>query len=534
VALVGAAVVLGVVLPLILAATTGSLAIPHNDAWSYSRIAQVFARTGQIRLLGWNRPALFGQFLILGPLARWLEVQQVFVAVTAVAALLAIYDLLAPSIGRWRAAFASLVVAAWPGFGLLATAFMLDVPAMAAMMISLAFGRRALERRSAGLLITSVVFGLWGVTIREQALAAPVSVLLVAGLATWRGRGGFRWTVLAGAAAGLVAAVVAFEVWRNSFSGGDPPALSASHSWLPLATGALVRGYFILALGLLPAVLLVARPWRWRRGALLAAVLTLVVAAVAVHTYHVQGFFPGNYLDPSGPYWQAGNGRPAAIFPGDVWWLAVAAACGSGVLLAGLLVRRLPGTELLLRVFLVAILVGNLGTAITGQGIFDRYWLPLLPPLLAVILSERNSPEASDPARGPAWVLAAGTTACLLVLSLGVTAAGMAYDTARWSAASRLVAAGVPADDVDAGLEWNGYHSAIGMSPPGSWVFPGSKPCFTIAAAPHVGETATSIAIYRTFVITGTSRLWIYDNSLWVLSNALRGCPRYTGGHVSG
>lgn len=508
------AALVGVFIPVAVAAATGNLAIPHNDAWSYSRIAQTFARTGHIQLLGWNRSALFGQFVVLGPLARWLTVQQVFVAITGLAALVAIYDLVMPSIGRKRAAFAVLIVAAWPGFGLLATSFMPDMPAMAAMASCLALGRRALRDDSTWLLAASIVFGIWGFTIREQALAAPAAVLLLVAASAWRSRRRRDWTVLIGAAVGFLVAIAVFELWRRSYNAGDPPKVLLPSSMLDRGTNAVVRGYFIVALGLSPAVLLVARPWRWGRGALLAAAAALVVAVAAVHDFRPSGFFIGNYLDPSGPYWGAGNGQPAQLFPTVLWWLVVALACGSGVLLAGLLVRRLPKLNPLLGVFLALMVLGNLGSTLSGQDLFDRYWLLVMPALLVVVLSERTPAGDSVLARVSGRMPAVVGWLALTVLSLAVTAAGLAYDVARWNAGNELVGSGVPAVDVNAGLEWNGYHSAIGMSPEGSGSFPGSKACYTVSAAPAPGRTASRVLTYRTFVIAGTSRLWIYDNGL--------------------
>ena len=112
--MLAAAGLLGVLVPLALATTTGGLAIPHNDAWSYSRIAQTFGNNGHIELLGWNRSALFGQFLVLGPLARWVIAQHVFVALLGVVTLAAVHDLLVDTVGRVRAALAVLIVATWP------------------------------------------------------------------------------------------------------------------------------------------------------------------------------------------------------------------------------------------------------------------------------------------------------------------------------------------------------------------------------------------------------------------------------------
>lgn len=512
--LLGVAVLFGLIGPLALAVTTGSLSIPHNDGWSYSRIAETFGRTGRIELLGWNRSALFGQFMVLGPLARWMVVQQIFVCVLGLAALAATYDLVAMSIGRKRAAAAVLVIAVWPGFGLLATTFMPDVPAMAATMICLALGRRALRHGSIWLLVGSIAFGVWGVTIREQALAAPVAVLLMAGVSAWRSRQKRDWTVLICTVVAFISVVVSFELWRRSYTAEDPPVISDPPSMLGLGTSVIVRSYFVLALSLTPAVLLVARPWRWRRGALLTAVAALVISGGAVHDFGAQSFFTGNYLDSSGPYWIAGNGRPAAIFFPGLWWLVVAVACGSGALLAGVLIRRLPHIDPLLGFFLLFTVMGNFASAISGQAIFDRYWLLAAAPLLAAVLSERTRSDGPALARVRERALAAIGWAAVAALSLTITAAGMAYDTARWNSGAQLVTTGVPATQVDGGLEWNGYHSAIGMSPAGSGSFPGSSSCFTITAEQRMDQTAIRVVPYRTFVIAGTSRLWIYDNGL--------------------
>ncbi len=510
----GSAVLIGVVVPLALAVATGGLSIPHNDAWSYSRIAQTFGLTGRIELLGWNRSALFGQFMVLGPLARWLTVQQIFVAVLGVVALVAVYDLLVSSIGRKRAAFAVAVVAAWPGFGLLATSFMPDVPAMAAMMVCLALGRRALQNKSDLLLVVSTLFGIWGVTIREQALAAPAAVLLLALAAAWRSKRTRAWVVVMGTGVLFVVSVAAFELWRRSYNAEDPPVVSVPESMLHLGTSTVVRTYFILALGLAPAVLLVARPWRWRRGTLLASGAALLVAVAAVYDFRPHGFFVGNYLDPNGPYWVAGDGHPAPIISPHLWWLVVAAACGSGVLLAGILVRQLPRMNPLLGVFLLLMFLGNLASALSGQTLFDRYWLLAAPPLLAAVLAERSPVDSPAVAWLSGRIPAAVAWVGLAGLSLTVTAAGMAYDSARWKAAEQVVASGVRATDVRAGLEWDGYHSAIGMSPAGSAVFPGSRPCFVVTADRRPNQAEVRVVTFKTFVIAGTSRLWVYDNKL--------------------
>jgi hypothetical protein len=178
-ALIAAGLTVGVVLPVLVAWRTGSLSIPHSDAWSYSLIGQTFARTGHMRLVGWGRFFLIGQFVVLGPFARSLLVQQLFVAGLAAVGLVATFDLLRPFTGPTRAAVAVLTLSLWPGFGLLATSFMGEVPAFAGALACLAIGQRAIRSLSVPVLVSAAVVGLWAMTTREQAVIAPISVLLV-------------------------------------------------------------------------------------------------------------------------------------------------------------------------------------------------------------------------------------------------------------------------------------------------------------------------------------------------------------------
>jgi hypothetical protein len=156
--------------------------------------------------------------------------------------------------------------------------------------------------------------------------------------------------------------------------------------------------------------------------------------------------------------------------------------------------------------------LGNLVSALLGQRMFDRYWLLVLPPLLAMILSERTAitSKVPVPARVATRLPAAAALAGLAIVSLMITAAGLAHDSARWAAAERVVATGVPATDIDSGLEWNGYHSAVGMSPPGSWNFPGNRACYLVRAEQHPDQDAMMELPYRPLVVAGSARLWVY------------------------
>ncbi|MFK3981018.1 hypothetical protein ACI2K4_11650 [Micromonospora sp. NPDC050397] len=554
-----AALTVVVLAPVVLAVVSGSLAIPHNDAWSYSRIGQRFGETGEIRLLGWNRSALVGQIVVLGPLAASVTAQQIFVALLAGVAVLACYDLLAPAVGRFRAALAALVLAIWPELGLLATSFMSDVPALAAVLGCLALGRRALARGSLPLLAGSLAVGLWGATIREQALAAPVAVLLAAlGSADppgWRGRpigataavppgrpigataavppvGGEvgspvraairflarrRAVLAAGTAFGV--AFLAFEWWRRTLTGDDPPAPLPDDPVLPDLLDVTVRGYFLLAIAVSPVVLAVARPWRWRAPARLTAAGVGAVAVLAWHDYRLHGFLMSDYLLPRGPYPAAFRGD-RSMFGEPVFQVLALLAAVSGVLLAGLLVQRWRRLDPMARWFLLVTVGGLLATRAAGQTVFGRYLVVLVPVLLLVALAGPRRPR-------PGWagvVTGLGAAGFLAALSLVVTAYGSALDAARWRAGEELVASGVPATDIDAGFEWSGYHAPNGVDyvPKGTslvnWYgakFADNRPCYVLAssAQSEPGWHLVRTVDYRSYVLAGTARLWVYDTN---------------------
>ncbi|MFI6759065.1 hypothetical protein ACIBF5_07970 [Micromonospora sp. NPDC050417] len=535
--LLGLALLIIVIAPVVLAVVSGSISIPHNDAWSYSRIAQEFGRTGEIHLLGWNRSALVGQIVVLGPLAASITAQQLFVALLAGVAILACYDLLAPTIGRLPASAAALVLAVWPELGLLGTSFMSDVPALAATLGCLALGRRALTGSSLPLLAGALAVGLWGVAIREQVLAAPVAVLLAAltisPTPVRRGALSWRWSVLAlGAAFGI--GLLAFEGWRRSLTGDDPPAPLPDGPVLPDVLDVGIRGYFLLAIAVAPAVLAVARPWRWRPAALLVSAGTGALALLVWHDYHLGGFLMSDYLLPSGPYPAVFRGERSMI--GDsVLRVLVLLAMVSGALLAGLVVERGRRLPPLLRWFALFTVAGLLGTRAAGQTVFGRYLIVLVPVLLLIVLAGREeatgateSSGAGDRVRrglplGRAGVLAGVVAGTFLAgLSLFVTAYGSALDAARWHAGERLVAQGVPAAEIDAGFEWSGYYSPGGVeyAPKGAvrlnWYsnkFAKNPPCFAVASSPQSEPNWRLVRTvdYREYVVAGNARLWVYE-----------------------
>jgi len=489
-------------IPLLLAFVTGSIAIPHNDAWSHTRIAQEFARSGEFVLLGWNRSALLGQIVALGPLGESIIAQHLFVAALSVVALLATHRYLHPRVGSAAALLGTAIVAMLPEFGLLATSFMTDMPAFAALMVCLVLTDRALRTGSPGWLAAALVVGVWGITIREQDLVGPVVAVAVTAVA-WSGRKRAVALAYGAAAAG---AILAFEVWRRALPDGDPPGFQLDPGY---ALSSTVRAAFTIALYLAPALFLVARPARWAASTRWASG-TVLVGAVAVSVVRRGDVVLGNYLAASGAYGEAALGAREVL---PTWWWAVlvAVACVSGALLAGHLLEEGLRVDRVTALAVALLIAGTIGQAALGQDTYARNLLPLVPLACVPLLARLEAPR---------WGRALPALALMFTTSLALTANALAFDAARWNAATALTEDGVAATDIDAGIEWVGYHATspavvgTGWTDGGWWMnrFSGSRACHLISASP-LGSEVLGTVDYRTYAVFGHSTLWIHAGS---------------------
>lgn len=517
--LLAAAVLIGVVIPLVWAVATGGISIPHNDGWAFTRAGNIFARTGHVQMFNWNKMGLAGMFIPLGPFGASITVQQCYVAVLALVGLLAGYDVLRPMLGDRRAALGTLVIALWPSYGLLATSFSTDVPAFAAITLTLAFGRRAIDRCSPRWLYAACLAGLWGTTIREQALAAPAAVLAAALLRPETRRGLGLARILAVGVA-VLAGVGAFELWRRGVPGGGAPPFTNSILTTRLVTRQAGEVWLTLSLAVSPAVVVGSRPLRWSRTAQVAALVALC-ACIASAVYNPP--FLGNYVDRAGAYASAYLGTRPSVMPHLAWDLLVVLACVSGALLVGLTVERVRRLRLEVSFFALLTLLGSAAEVSQGTALFDRYLLPLVVPAVALALLDPITVEATWPRR---LRVAASTAVGVLMVgtALLLTTSTLVFDSAVWDAAQHVVDRGsASAAYVDAGLDWTGYHSATGMGDtpaadpePGIYLrdpfLSNYHQCYVVAASPqhNAGWSLVETPTYRRYGLIGTARLYVY------------------------
>jgi len=506
-------VVVGVAVPVLLAAWAHALDIPRNDDWSYRLVLFRFVRTGHYKLQGWGAMTLVGQvmwaapFVVLFGPRPW--VPGVSIAVISAIGVLGAYWLARYLLPRWWAAACVLCALAFPGFLLNTSSFMTDVPAFSAAIGCLVLGVAAAKRAGAmrwGFLAGSLALGCFGFSVREFDLAAPAAVLVVMAC---QDRGRLRlYVVCAGA---LLVACAAILGWTAQLPGAQAVlgvagraerALSAVGTSGALATsGALgpspqpfwqvvgtslqsfVESYFTLAFALAPLLALMAErlsKWalglapRWYRSLHVPGILAVLVLGVALLATN-GSVFVGNYLAQQGATAneELPGSRPV-LFPGPVWLGLGGVAVVAGTLLAVVLlyaahelrsIRSWPVPSQPERDMLVVF------SALTGGGLaiygvflkgemFDRYLWPLIFSL-AVLFAQAHlkSARRARPRLG-SRVLALVLGAVAATIACAITVNSDVFDGARWSAGEQLVAMGVPATKVDAGFEWVGYHFA--------------------------------------------------------------------------
>lgn len=544
-------VAFGVGLPLLIAVITGNIAIPHNDAWAYSRITRTFWSTGQFRLLNWDDMMLIGQVVMLGPLGKSIVLQQVAVSVLAVVCLWCIYDLVSIRLPARRALLATLIIVIWPGFASLATSFMTDIPALTGTLLTLCVGRRALARESRILFVLALLIAFWAGSVGVQTLAAPVALFLCAAF-TFPRRTKIRLPMLIVTAVAFAVPFLILMHWRDGLPAGDNFQYTLHLSTIETALKTnYPQIYFTLGAVLAPVAILAARPWRWRWP---SWVLVLIVAGYAVRllVIHIP-FYVGSYFVSFGEYYQVTPQSHPSI-PNWLWQAYDPLAIAGGLFLAGSLAERWRRVDPMLGLYTLITLIGLLAVPATGHLFFDRYLLPIAPGVLAIVLAPSGTTHGVRVRGGAATRLrAVKPHARRALIAVGVVAFAvlvtmsalnltnqMSFDAARWHTASAVVADGVPANRVAAGLEWDGTHSGNGVAvgprfngigPAWNWqlMFYDQPACVALFAGPvgpssylkQIHWTYLRSYTYHTWLILGTAHLYAYDTHG-------RGCARAT------
>ena len=480
---------------------------------------------------------LVGQVVSVQPLlgvtgrANW--AYGVYGAVAAAVALVATYCLARRFVPTGRALFAGALVAIAPGFLAGGPTFMTDIPALAATTACLAIGVAALDRAGRAYwvwLSAALAVGVFGFSIRQFAVAAPVAVLIAAFARFPR-----KWLPTLALAALLAAACIGVMVWYWNLAGIH----QADHFPNPLSSGVMTALRLAASVGIavLPAAIwALARPGE-RVARALAVGFAAIVLVYVVAVRFPREVFAGSVLTRwgvSGSSFLAGT-RPT-LFPPAVWTaMGVAAIAGVTCVVALAAARAfaalrsgsspassawLASPEGVLGAFLVLGGGGLFVVTALGSSAYDRYTWPLVGPL-AILLFMRPAPAAAGRFGGVGAVLAVATMCALALVSLALAVNADAYDAARWRAGSSLRRMGVPVQQIDAGFEWFGYHQrgpVTIVAVPGSLtsyqnLYAATRVCALVSSSPMNGARFKPVGVtnYRLFGRFGpTEHLYRY------------------------
>lgn len=537
-----------------LGVTKATGAIPQNDDWSFIRSALRLHRTGDLRLQGWGQMFLVGQLVSAQPL---------LVVFGDRVASLRLYGVLMTAVWLWcaflvarrvvdprRAVLLVGVLALWPGMGLLASSFMTDMPAVAMALLTIVVGVRAVERQSRHWLLLALLVGVFGFTIREQAVVA-IGAVLVGALVSHASTRRFRLeTTVAVIATGVLCVVL--EYARHQLANPDLAPFGLRSMDLSSVPAGLMRVPFTLGLDLSPLAAWALLSLRGRRAWLDPGRLAGWALGAAGLVALSDGFSQSprvlltNYLQASGGFSVALVGSPQRVFDPMIWEATKLVGAVAGVILLGEVgacigkarrqwpaVRAGDPVVSMLAAYTAFLAFLTVLLSFAGQHQVDRYQVGLLPALglllLAVPPRGRDRPEMASAERAEGRLsrvltgtLAAGLTCLLAYLSVANTLATDRRNQAVWHAATQLTRGGVPATSINAGLAWNGFHatSPVDRTNPSRddyrgqhWIylFPESTDCYLVATSPVVrtwmrfisfheggsGVEAPSIYVYR-------------------------------------
>jgi 4-amino-4-deoxy-L-arabinose transferase-like glycosyltransferase len=453
---------------------------PVEDDWDYSRMAKIFAETGQIQRSDYAQatlifPALYGGLIskIFGFSFTTLRFSTLALALVA---LLAFYALLGElNFDVTRRVLGTLTLLVSPVFVYLGFSFMTDVPAFTWLILAVLFYVRAFKRDDARqALIASTCAALCFLT-RQIGIFLP---LAFGAVVLWR-FSRTLWLKYLAAGCLLPLAVVAIYVVADRQSTTNWATqnitlqLTASQLFEPDWWGVYVRRAVqsLMTIGIYLAPLLVAMVWgitgaprRFARARLLVYALVGGIFVVSVARMASRGdWFPylTDILTRAGmrPYlayyaWDAGALR-GEILPHAFFIALTLLATVAGLALtyfAAQKIRRawLRGEAKELQFIFVLTLLIAVPSFIFAT-FYERYLLPLLPGASILLLDASRRARFSLRAAGPSLTVIA-------ICSWALMQDYWNWNEARWQVGRALLAQNIPASKIDAGYEWDGWY----------------------------------------------------------------------------
>ena len=505
---------------------------PLNDDWAYAGSVRSLIWGGSWRPSDWSAPALLTHSLWAAPFcaASSCSFESLrFSSFTASLLIILVSYLLLARAGASRpVAFTALVLIAFNPVGFeLSYTFMTDTFFTMAMTVSLYFFVRSLEEKSDLFLVIAAVAAIVGILCRQIALCLPIAYAIVRLL-----QGGpllRRFVSVATPLAVCILALFAFEEWMRA-TGRMPTLYNVPLSGLKEQSGDptsllmhIVRRVSILLLyvGLFSSpILLLTRSTRYSStrfhwmGAFVSGLFVLISISRMVHLRAImpltdnvlvpEGLGPLDLRDTS--VLQLPDVPPLPVG----FWLAVTAISLAGQFL---LVKHIASYlhEVWHRRDGLTIDTSDAGPFMALMTIivyssplifvhsFDRYYVPLLPPVLYWLIATRKMNSRFNVASAFAGVVSVG----IVIYSIFGVHDYMQWNRARWEIITQLEKR-KEADyrNIDGGFEYNGlrgFDKNYKQSADKSWWWVKDDE-FVVAFAPFGQYSPVTRYVYRTLL----------------------------------
>lgn len=500
---------------------------PLNDDWAYAQTTRHLLETGSLERSSWTWVPMITNSVI-GSAFSWvfgfscetLRLSGVFMGWWGV---LGTY-VLCRQVGApiLAALLGAAVIALNPLHVNLSHTFMTDVPFAAMMTWSLAFLCRGLAKRSWVWIALGTVSAEGAVLSRQPGLAIPIAMVIV--LVVIRPRSGRH--LLAGAAITVVTAVTYFVLPQLilgpqdsgtmfGFSSLQSMVQNPSLTWHLGVNGLAQLSY--LGAFLAPATLGLVALSRRASGRLVGVSLVLTgLSVVAIRTYAERLHMPLGLnviydfgLGPAtlhGLEWlpQAGAGT---------WMILTTLGLGAGFFAFGTLLSAAWKRRHRIRhradcLLLALVPVIYLPPLLVRSPCFDRYLLPLLPPLVALLLV---LPRPSQRSVLTGRVLGIAVLVVMGVFAVAGTRDYLEHHRCRWTLLEELIGKGINTADINGGFEFNSWYHFADHEDKADWKQTTGKRFVVSLVGHHEGYRAISTLSYRRLLPPGTQTITVLE-----------------------
>lgn len=460
---------------------------PVEDDWDYSRMVKIFLDTGQIQRSDYAQatlifPALYGSLVakIFGFSFTTLRFSTLLLAFIALSAFYALLGELKFDVKRRVLGTLTLLVS--PIFIYLSFSFMTDVPALCWLIVSILFYVRALKRDQLRWAILGSIGASLAFLTRQTGALIPIAY---GAIVLWRWPR-IRWvkTILAGCIIPIGVIAIYLILDRQSTANWATQTITFSMTIGQLAQPEMWSIYLgrfvkaIMTIGMYAVPIFAAMLFNigsiFKRGrtasprcwfnvrriiyAVSAVVFSITVIRLAQHTE----YFPylTDILTRSGlrPYlayyaWDAGALR-GEILPHIVFVALTILAAIAGLALLYFIARKINRAwwrgEAIELQFIFALTLFIAVPSLIFATFYERYFLPLLVGAIILLLEVTRQKFS--------FHLSVLGLALIAITSWLLMQDYWGWNEARWQVGRELLAQNVPAAQIDAGYEWDGWY----------------------------------------------------------------------------